>query len=131
MKTKKLEIYINSVFKLSEEMEISSMKDLKCYVDNTYGVGTKFDILILDEGPVTLKNSTMINVYVYTEEIAIICYQNTYGYMLPIELGAQTVQGRTFYLVGEDLQSGEYSTEIFECAEEAEDAFERRLQERR
>ena len=67
-----------------------------------------------------------------TQEIMIIKAQGSYGCLLPIELGVEiNSQGRFFYLVGEDLISGEYSTEIFDSIKEAEEAFERRLEERR
>ena len=65
------------------------------------------------------------------EEIEILKTQGSYGYLLPIELGVEVVQGKTWYIVGEDLNSCEYSYEIFETIEEAEEAFERRLSERR
>lgn len=63
--------------------------------------------------------------------IEILKSQNSPGYKLFIELGSKVVRGKTFYLVGEDLDSREYSYEIFESLEEAEKAFEKRLQERR
>ena len=64
-------------------------------------------------------------------QIEILKTQGSYGYMLPIELGVEIVQGKTWYIVGEDLNSFEYSYEIFETIEEAEEAFDRRLSARR
>ena len=64
-------------------------------------------------------------------QIEVIKSQGSYGYMLPIELGVEVVQGKTWYIVGEDLNSFEYSYEIFETIEEAEEAFEKRLSARR
>lgn len=61
----------------------------------------------------------------------IIKSQGSYGYLLPIELGVEKVEGGELYIVGEDIETGEYLTEVFESLEEAEEAFERRLQERR
>jgi hypothetical protein len=63
-------------------------------------------------------------------QIEVIKTQGSYGYMLPIELGIEVVQDKTWYIVGEDLNSFEYSYEIFETIEEAEEAFERRLSAR-
>ena len=57
--------------------------------------------------------------------------QGSYGYLLPIELGVEEVEGGELFIVGEDIETGEYLTEVFESLEEAEEAFERRLEARR
>lgn len=57
--------------------------------------------------------------------------QGSYGYLLPIELGVEEVEGGELFIVGEDIETGEYSYEIFETIEEAVEAFERRLEARR
>lgn len=64
------------------------------------------------------------------QKIEVIKSQGSYGYLLPIELGVEVVQDKTLYIVGEDIETGEYSYELFESLEEAEEAFERRLSAR-
>lgn len=58
--------------------------------------------------------------------------QGSYGYLLPIELGVEIgSNNEEYFIVGEDLEAGDYSSECFTSLEKAEEAFERRLQERR
>ena len=57
--------------------------------------------------------------------------QGSYGYLLPIELGVEEVEGGEIFIVGEDIETGEYLNEVFETLEEAEEYFERRLEARR
>lgn len=62
----------------------------------------------------------------------IIKSQGSYGYLLPIELGVEIgSNNEEYFIVGEDLEVGDYSSECFSTLKEAEEAFERRLQERR
>ena len=74
----------------------------------------------------------LLNVLIEKEkDMEILKSQGSYGYLLPVELGVEEINGKTIYSVGEDLESGNYSYEIFETIEEAEEAFERRLSARR
>ena len=65
------------------------------------------------------------------KDMEILKSQGSYGYLLPVELAVEEINGKTIYSVGEDLESGNYSYEVFYTLEEAEEAFERRLLERR
>lgn len=58
--------------------------------------------------------------------------QGSYGYLLPIELAVEIgSNNEEYFIVGEDLESECYAYECFTSLEKAEEAFERRLQERR
>jgi hypothetical protein len=67
----------------------------------------------------------------WNEDLRILKSQGSYGYLLPVELGVEVVNDKELFFVGEDLEGGNLFFESFNNLEEAEEAFEKRLQERR
>lgn len=123
-------IYVNddSLEFLDEQRNLaSSFNDATYFLMSYY---TKKDITSIHIGKKTKE--ILLNVLKEKEkDMEILKSQGSYGYLLPVELAVEEINGKTIYSVGEDLESGNYSYEIFETIEEAEEAFERRLSARR